>query len=79
MSDARINITETMANLFGCHDDDDIIDKLCQVSDLAANVRICLTEGDIPAAAEQMCITQSPDCMGEAETNFWAFIEWEAS
>jgi|TARA_R100000479_G_scaffold164103_1_gene102834 hypothetical protein len=71
-----IKIVPTMANLFGCHDDVLIIDQLCQISDLAANVRTSLREGDIEAAAKEMSFTQSPHCMELVEGNFMQFIEW---
>ena len=72
MSDThRINITETMANVFGCHDDADIIDKLCQISDLAANIRISLVDGDLATAADAMNLTIS-----DFE---WTFVKWETS
>ena len=72
----RIDIVPTMANLFGCHNDVLIIEQLCQISDLAANVRISLREGDIEAAAEEMSFTQSPHCMELIEGNFERFVEW---
>jgi hypothetical protein len=64
-----INIVSTMANLFGCHDDEDIIDKLCHLSDLAANVRISLVNSDLVTAAEEMSLT-----VEQFELNF---AEWE--
>lgn len=72
----KINIVPTMANLFGCHNDVAIIEQLCQISDLAANVRISLSEGDIEAAAQEISFTQSPHCMELIEGNFVQFIEW---
>ena len=72
----RIDIVPTMANLFGCHNDVLIIEQLCQISDLAANVRISLEEDDIEAAAEEISFTQSPHCMGLIEGNLVKFIEW---
>ena len=72
----KINIVPTMANLFGCHNDVAIIEQLCKISDLAANVRISLREGDIEAAAQEISFTQSPHCMELIESNFVQFIEW---
>ena len=71
MNDPRrtIDIVRTMANLFGCHDDEDIIDKLCHLSDLAANVRISLVNSDLVTAADEMSLT-----VDEFERDF---AEWE--
>lgn len=62
-----IKIVPTMANLFGCHNDVLIIDQLCQISDLAANVRISLRKGDIDLAADEM---------GLSFESFMHFVEW---
>lgn len=69
-----IKIVPTMANLFGCHHnlfgchhDVLIIDQLCQISDLAANVRISLRKGDIDLAADEM---------GLSFESFMHFVEW---
>lgn len=71
MKDPRrtINIVSTMANLFGCHDDEQIIDQLCRLSDLAANVRISLVNSDIVTAAQEMSLT-----VDDFEKDF---AEWE--
>ena len=52
-----INIVSTMANLFGCHDDESVIEQLCDLSDLAANVRISLVNSDLRSACDDMSIT----------------------
>lgn len=71
MNDPRrtINIVATMANLFGCHDDESIIEQLCDLSDLAANVRISLVNSDLVTAADEMSLT-----VDEFERDF---AEWE--
>ena len=71
MKDPRrtINIVATMANLFGCHDDEDVINQLCHLSDLAANVRISLVNSDLATAADEMSLT-----VVEFERDF---AEWE--
>ena len=71
MKDPRrtIAIVPTMANLFGCHVDADIIDQLCDISDLAANVRIALINSDLATAAEDMSVT-----VDQFERDF---AEWE--
>ena len=65
--DSHIDIVPTMANLFGCHNDVLIIEQLCQISDLAANVRISLKEHDMDLAAEEM---------GLSFESFMHFVEW---
>ena len=71
MKDPRrtIDIVPTMANLFGCHDDESIIEQLCDLSDLAANVRISLVNSDLVTAAQEMSLT-----VDEFERDF---AEWE--
>ena len=71
MRDSRrtIDVVRTMANLFGCHDDERVIDQLCELSDLAANVRISLVNSDLVTAAEEMSLT-----VDEFERDF---AEWE--
>ena len=71
MRDPRrsIDVVRTMANLFGCHDDERVIDQLCELSDLAANVRISLVNSDLVTAAEEMSLT-----VDEFERDF---AEWE--
>lgn len=71
MRDPRrtIDVVRTMANLFGCHDDERIIDQLCELSDLAANVRISLINSDLVTAADEMSIT-----VEQFERDF---AEWE--
>lgn len=71
MNDPRrtIDIVRTMANLFGCHDDESIIEQLCDLSDLAANVRISLVNSDLVTAADEMSLT-----VDEFERDF---AEWE--
>jgi len=64
-----INIVSTMANLFGCHDDESVIEQLCDLSDLAANVRISLVNSDLVTAADEMSLT-----VDEFERDF---AEWE--
>lgn len=64
-----INIVPTMANLFGCHNDESVIDQLCELSDLAANVRISLVNSDLVTAAEEMSLS--------VETFEKDFAEWE--
>jgi hypothetical protein len=41
-ADLRIDVNATLANIFGCHDDEDHIDQLCAVSDWAYNTRLDL-------------------------------------
>ena len=71
MKDPRrtIDIVPTMANLFGCHDDESIIEQLCDLSDLAANVRISLVNSDLVTAAQERSLT-----VDEFERDF---AEWE--
>lgn len=71
MKDPRrtIDIVRTMANLFGCHDDESVIEQLCDLSDLAANVRISLVNSDLVTAADEMSLT-----VDEFERDF---AEWE--
>ena len=64
-----IDIVPTMANLFGCHDDESVIEQLCDLSDLAANVRISLVNSDLVTAAQEMSLT-----VDEFERDF---AEWE--
>ena len=52
-----IDIVPTMANLFGCDDNPDVIDQLCDLSDLADNVRISLVNSDLRSACDDMSIT----------------------
>lgn len=40
--DLRINVNETIGNIFGSLDDDDTIEALCKVSDWAHNTRLDL-------------------------------------
>lgn len=62
-----IKIVPTMANLFGCHNDGSLIEQLCDLSDLADNVRTSLRKGDIDLAAHEM---------GLNVEQFVQFIEW---
>jgi len=68
-TDDQIDIVPTMANLFGCHNDESVIEQLCDLSDLAANVRISLWLGHIELAAEEMDI--------DVETFVRDFVEWD--
>ena len=43
-----IDVTATLANIFGCRDAD--VDQLCQISDWAANVRQWLQVSDADGA-----------------------------
>lgn len=62
-----IKIVPTMANLFGCHNDESLIEQLCDLSDLADNVRTSLRKGDIDLAADEM---------GLSFESFMHFVEW---
>ena len=62
----RIDVTRTLANIFGCHDVD--VDQLCQLSDLAANVRIDLEDEDLDAVVCDLSINE--------RTFVSDFIEW---
>lgn len=63
----RIDVTRTVANIFGCHDVD--VPKLCQLSDLAANVRSNLEDEDLDTVVFDLSIN---------ERSFISdFIEWE--
>ena len=64
--DLGIDIEETLANIFGCHTAD--VPKLCQISDLAANIRYDLERDDIAAAITDLNITET-----SLLTNF---VEW---
>ena len=46
-----------MANLFGCHDDESVIEQLCDLSDLADNVRTALVNSDLATASQDMSLT----------------------
>ena len=71
MMDPRrtIDITATMANIFGCGNSDDIIDRLCEISDLAANVRIALVNSDIKTAVQDLFVNE--------DIFMNQFAEWE--
>lgn len=65
----RIHVDRTLANIFGCHDVD--VDQLCQISDLAANVRFALEHEDLGDVLDDLQITES--------TFLADFVEWERS
>ena len=71
MKDPRrtIAIVPTMANLFGCHDDESVIEQLCDLSDLADNVRTALVNSDLATASQDMSLT--------VETFEKEFAVWE--
>jgi len=62
----RIDVVRTVANIFGCHDED--VPKLCQLSDLAANVFIDLEAEDLDAVVGALAINE--------RTFIPEFIEW---
>ena len=62
----RIDVTRTLANIFGCHDAD--VDQLCQISDLAANVRSGLEHEDLGDVLADLSINE--------RTFISEFIEW---
>lgn len=61
-----MNIEQTLANIFGCHTAD--VPQLCQLSDLAANIRYDLERDDIAAVITDLTVTEK-----ELLTNF---VEW---
>ena len=63
----RIDVTRTVANIFGCHDRD--VEPLCQISDLAANVRSGIEDEDLNTVLDDLQITES--------TFLADFVEWE--
>ena len=64
----RIDVTRTVANIFGCHDHD--VPHLCQISDLAANVRFGLEAEALDAVVGDLSINE--------RTFISDFIEWES-
>ena len=63
----HIDVVRTVANIFGCHDVD--VPKLCQLSDLAANVRSNLEDEDLDTVVFDLSINE--------RTFISDFIEWE--
>lgn len=62
----RIDVTRTVANIFGCHDAD--VDQLCQISDLAANVRFDLEHEDLGDVLADLSVDE--------RTFISDFVEW---
>ena len=64
----RIDVTRTLANIFGVHDDESVIEQLCDLSDLAANVRSNLEDEDLDTVVFDLSINE--------RTFISDFIEW---
>ena len=65
--DLRIDVGLTMSGIFGCLRKD--IDQLCEISDVAANVRYDLIRNDLNEVADTLDFDRS--------TFIMYFVEWE--